>query len=91
MQYKDDLEKLAQRSVRGIARTVRTNNGVLATYPVKPALSPEKVKAVRSRYNERIRKNCIDSVEFAKRISDVYFNKLLNTVLSNHGRKRQTD
>lgn len=91
MQYKDDLEKLAQRSVRGIAQTVRINNGVLTTYSAKPALSPEKVKAVRSRYNERVRKNCIDSVEFSKRLSDVYFNKLLNTSLSNHGRKRQAE
>lgn len=61
------------------------------TYPAKLLLSPEKVMAVRARYNERIRKNCTDSIEFSKRFSDGYFNKQLNVTLSNHGRKRKAN
>lgn len=70
---------------------VRIHNGVSKTYSAKPALTPEKVQAVRFRYNERIQKNCIETLEFSKRFSDAYFNKLLNGVLSNIARKQETN
>lgn len=91
MQYKDELEKLSQRSVKGNAESVRKSKGVDVIYAAKLPLSPEKVNPVRARYNERIRENCVDSLEFSKRFSDVYFNKLLNITLSNHGRKRKAN
>lgn len=91
MQYKDDLEKLGERSVKGIRDTVRVYNGVTISYPSKLPLSPEKINAVRARFNERITANCADSLSFSSRISDTYFKKLLNVILSNHGRKRKTE
>lgn len=91
MQYKDGLETLSQRSVTGIAGGVRKLNGVHVKHAAKLPLSPEKVMSVRARYNERINENCVDALEFSKRFSDAYFNKLLNGTLSNYGRKRKAD
>lgn len=89
--YKNDLEKLMCRSIKGIEERSRSFKGVMSMLPSKPAFTPEKLRAVRSQYNMRIQANCMDSTEFAKRISDKYFNKLLNSVLSNRMKKTQIE
>lgn len=63
---------------------VRMHNGVLKTYPAKPALTPKKLSAIRSQYFQRIYKHCADSTEFSERISDIRFNKLLNSNITNN-------
>lgn len=83
MQYKNELEKLCQRSVKGTAGNMRHVNGVLKCYAPKPPLTPKKVMDIRHLYNQRITKGVTDSSDFSKRISDSYFNKILNGILSN--------
>lgn len=83
MQYKNELEKLCQRSVKGTAGNIRHVNGVQKYYPPKLPLTPKKDMAVRHQYNQRITKKVTDSSDFSKRIADAYFNKILNGILSN--------
>lgn len=47
------------------------------------------MKQVRSQYNMRIQANCADSTDFNKRISNTYFNKLINNALSNESKKEK--
>lgn len=84
--YESDPDILSNRSVVGVKARTRNINGSIKVYPAKPALTPEKLNAVRSQYYMRIQSNCVDSVDFTKRISDVYFKKLLSNALSNEGR-----
>lgn len=91
MLYESDSHKLVNRSVTGMKSRARNSNGTTKTYSAKPALTPEKLKAVRSYYNARIQVNCVESTEFGKRISDQYFNKLLNSALSNQVKKSKLE
>lgn len=86
MLYKDDLRLLLNKSVKQMRGQVRSRNGVMKTYPTKLALTPEKVKSIRTVYNKRL-ENCVDSQEFEKRFSDAYFNKKLNAAISNNAKK----
>lgn len=82
MQYKNDLEKLCERSVKGTAGNIRHVNGVPKHCRPKPPLTPEKVMAIRHHYNQRITNKVADSSDFSKRIANAYFNKILNGILS---------
>lgn len=79
--YENDSSVLMNKSIKGLPGRIRNCNGVIRIYPAKPALTPEKLKAVRSHYNMRIQANCADSIGFSKRISDIYFNKLVIVVI----------
>lgn len=87
MQYKNELSKLSERSVKGTAGGIRHVNGIPKLCLPKPPLTPKKVMAIRHQYNRRITQRVQDSTDFSKRIADVYFNKILNGVLSNFTRQ----
>lgn len=87
MQYRDELEKLRQRSVKGTEGSVRCIKGIPKVFPGKLALTPEKLNAIRSQYNQRIQKHAVESTDFSIRVADSHFNKILNGILSNYMRK----
>lgn len=83
MLYDGQTDKLSHRSVRGTKeRVVKSRNGT-KFHPAKLPITPTKLNAIRSAFNQRIEKHCPDSLDFTKRISVAYFNKILNAVLSN--------
>lgn len=86
MQYSNCIDKLRNRSVKGTGYNVRRCKDAVKRFRAKPALTPEKVSAIRLYYNERIQKYSTDSTDFSKRYSDIYFNKLLSSGIFNIGK-----
>lgn len=86
--YDGEMDKLSHRSVHGTKeRVVRSRNGVTKLYPAKPPITPQKLNAIRSLYNQRIEKKCPDALDFSKRLAGAYFNKIVHAVLSNCARQ----
>lgn len=85
--YKENMDKLVNRSVKGTKKRARTSKGVTKQHSAKLPLTPEKISILRSLFIERITEKCAESTEFTKRNSDVYFNKLLNQFLTIQARK----
>lgn len=83
MLYKDDLKQLCERSLKGTVAMFRCKRGVSRYCPPKLPLTPVKVQAIRFHYNQRITQKVSDSTDYRRRISDTYFNKILNGALSN--------
>lgn len=90
MQYRNSISKLSNRSVKGTCENTRRCKDVQKIYGAKPALSPEKVSAIRHYYNQRIHKHAVESSDFNKRFGDIYFKKLLSQAINNIA-KRETN
>lgn len=89
MQYRNSISKLSNRSVKGTCESTRRCKDVQKNYGAKPALSPEKVSAIRHYYNQCIHKYAVESSDFNKRYADIYFKKLLSQAIHNIGKKEE--
>lgn len=89
MQYRNSISKLSNRSVKGTCEITRRCKDVQKKYVAKPALSPEKVSAIRHYYNQRIHKYAVESSDFNKRFADIYFKRLLSQAIHNIAKKEE--
>lgn len=77
--YKDDIEGLTKRTLKGSREKSVVYSGSIVKYPSKQPITPIKYSAMKKAYIERLKKfeDAIDVCEFQGRIKDVYVNRLI--------------
>lgn len=90
--YKNELGKLANRSVKGTLGFKRNNpRAGIVEYQKKEAITPAKLAAIQGWYNDRITKYAVDSTDFIARANKSKFHKLLATSIANIVKRAKTE